>query len=136
MSASTLCDSQRTNICSHTLATEAKSAGARASSDISPVSVWLVAPVISTGTISPGDGEAVEVDDLVVAGAAADAAGVGARRALDEHVERAADEPLRALARAALDDLDEALHPLDGDLVRDEVVGDRRPPRCRGAASR
>ena len=43
--------------------------------------------------------------------------------ALDEHVERAADEALRALAGAALDDLDEALHALDRDLVRHEVVG-------------
>ena len=42
------------------------------------------------------------------------------REALDEHVERAADEPLGALAGAALDDLDEALHALDLDLVRDE----------------
>ena len=77
------------------------------------MSVWLVAAVISTGTISPGDGEAVEVDDLVVRRAAAQARRVVARGALDEHVERAADEALGALAGAALDDLDEPLHALD-----------------------
>ena len=47
-----------------------------------------------------------------------------ARRALDEHVERAADEPLRALAGAPLDHLDEALHAFDRDLVRDELVAE------------
>ena len=46
-----------------------------------------------------GRAEAVEVDDLVVAGAAAQARRVVARGALDEHVERAADEALGALAR-------------------------------------
>src|SRR5690242_19490868 len=61
-----------------------------------------------------GRGEAVEVDDLVVAGAAAEAARVGPRGALHEHVERAADEALRALAGAPLDDLDEPLHALHG----------------------
>ena len=47
----------------------------------------------------------------------------------DEHVERAPDEALRALARAALDDLDEPLHALDLHLVRDEPVG-----RCSAAS--
>ena len=46
--------------------------------------------------------------------------------ALDQHVERAADEALSALASAALDDLDQALHALDLDLVRDEAVGELR----------
>ena len=66
--------------------------------------------------------EAGEVDDLVVARAAAQAARVGARRALDEHLQRAPDEPLRALAGAALDDLDQPLHALDLLLVRDGVL--------------
>ena len=56
-----------------------------------------------------------------MARAAAQPRRVGARRALDEHVERAPDEALRALPRAPLDDLDEPLHPLDLDLVRDLV---------------
>ena len=64
--------------------------------------------------------EAGEVHDLVVPRAAAQARRVGARRALDEHVERPPDEALRALAGAALDDLDEPLHALDLHLVRDE----------------
>ena len=38
---------------------------------------------------------------------------VGAARPLDEHLDRAPDEPLRALAGAALDDLDEPLEPRD-----------------------
>ena len=100
------------------------------------MSVWLVAPVIVTGTISPGEASPSKLTTLLWRRAAAHAAGVVARGALDEHVERAADEALRALAGAALDDLDEALHPLRGDLVREELVGERRPPRCRGAASR
>ena len=77
-----------------------------------------------------------EVDDLVVARAPAQARGVGARGALDEHLERAADEALRALAGAPLDDLDEPLHALDAHLVRQELVGEARRPRCRAAASR
>ena len=58
-----------------------------------------------------------------MARAAAQARRVGARRALDEHVERAPDEALRALARAPLDDLDEPLHALDLDLVRHVASG-------------
>src|SRR5215218_10647353 len=73
-----------------------------------------------------GPREAGEVDDLVVARAAAQPARVGSRRALDEHLEGAADEPLRALARAALDDLDEPLHALDLLLVADAVLELRR----------
>src|SRR4051794_18242076 len=70
--------------------------------------------------------EAGEVHRLAVARATADARGVGARRALDEHVERAPDEALGALVGAALDHLDQALHPLDLDLVRDEALGQQR----------
>src|SRR4051794_41489673 len=73
----------------------------------------------------PGAGQAVEVHDLVVTGATADAARIGPRRAFDEHVERAADEPLRPLPGATLHDLDEALESLDRRLVRDEILGER-----------
>src|SRR6478735_4069194 len=70
--------------------------------------------------------ETGEVDDLVVADPAAQPRRVVARGALDQHVERPPHEPLCALARAALDHLDQALHALDGDLVRQELVGERR----------
>ena len=86
------------------------------------MSVWLVAAAISTGTISPGDARPSKLTTLLCAVRPRRRDGVVARGALDEHVERAADEALRALAGAALDDLDEALHPLDLHLVRDEVV--------------
>ena len=99
-----------TNVCSHTFATE-RNQPARASSDISPASVWLVAPVIWTGTISPGSARPSKFTTLPWR-VRPRTRPVGARRALDEHVERPPDEPLRALARAPLDDLDEALHPL------------------------
>ena len=56
--------------------------------------------------------EAGEVDDLVVAGAAAQTLGVGARGAFDEHLDGAPDEALGALARVALDGLEQALHAL------------------------
>src|SRR3954469_8150631 len=79
-------------------------------------------------------GEPGEVYRLVVARAAAYPRRVGARRALDEHVERPADEPLRALVRAPLHDLDEALHPLDLHLVRHDALGDLG--RVRPAARR
>src|SRR3712207_143677 len=46
-----------------------------------------------------------EVDGLVVAGAAAQTVEVGPRRPLDENLERATDEALRALGRTALDRL-------------------------------
>ena len=45
--------------------------------------------------------------------------------------------PTRAscfVERRALDDLGQPLHPLADDLGRDEVVGHRRPPRCRAGA--
>src|SRR3954469_17182894 len=79
-------------------------------------------------------GQAVEVDDLVVGRAAADAAGVVAVGALHEHVERAADEPLRTLPRPPLDDPDEPLHALDAHLVREEVL--REPGRLGASAGR
>src|SRR5215212_4232613 len=77
-------------------------------------------------------GKAGEVDHLVVARAAAQAARVGARGALDEDLDRPADEALRTLAGAPLDHLDEPLHPLDLLRVRDGVVESGR----RGAAAR
>ena len=70
---------------------------ARASRDASPARVWLVAWEIVTATISPGRAEAGEVDDLVVARSAAHAAGIGAGRPLDEHVE---GTPTKRCARA------------------------------------
>src|SRR4051794_32455208 len=73
----------------------------------------------------PGRGRAGEVHGLVVARAAPQARGVGPRAALDEHLELAADEALRALVGAALDDLDEALHALDLDLVCDDSLAQR-----------
>src|SRR3954465_14470121 len=48
-----------------------------------------------------GCGESVEVDNLVMGGAAAQARGVVAGGALDEDVQGAADEALGALAGAA-----------------------------------
>src|SRR4051794_33425303 len=72
-----------------------------------------------------GRGWAGEVHGLVVARAAPQARGVGPRAALDEHLELAADEALRALVGAALDDLDEALHALDLDLVCDDSLAQR-----------
>src|SRR3954471_14360424 len=74
--------------------------------------------------------EAGEVDRLVVPRAATDARGVRARGGLDEDVERAADEPLRSLVRAALHDLDEALHALDLDVVRYDAFAERRGLRA------
>src|SRR5438270_194068 len=47
---------------------------------------------------------------------------VGARRPFDQHLDRAPDEALRALARVALDELDEPLHPLDLHRVRNHPV--------------
>src|SRR5215471_16439872 len=57
-------------------------------------------------------GEAAEVHDLVMGAASAHAARVVARRAFDEDVDGAADKPLGALARAGLDELDEAFDAL------------------------
>ena len=78
---------------------------------------------------------ALEVDRLVVACAAPEPRRVGPAGPLDQHLHRPADEPLGALAGAALDQLDEALHPLALDRVRD-LAGHRRRLRCRGAARR
>src|SRR4051812_26781672 len=50
----------------------------------------------------PRLGHAREVHGLVVAGAPAQAGGVRARRALDQHIDGAADESLRALVGATL----------------------------------
>ena len=86
---------------------------ALAASDSSPASVWLVAELISHAGHLPGRREAAEVDDLVVARAARAALGVGAGGPFDEHLERAPDEALGALAGASLDDLDQPLHPRD-----------------------
>ena len=78
-------------------------------------------------------GQPAEVHDLVVARAPAQARGVVARRALDQHLERPPHEALGALARPPLDHLDEALHALDAQLVREELVGEGgrlgAPPR-------
>ena len=91
------------------------------SSDIARrVERLAVAPVISTGTISPGRASPAKFTTLLWRVRPRSRLGSCARRALDEHLERAADEALRALARAALDDLDEALHALDLHLVRHE----------------
>src|SRR5581483_543242 len=65
-----------------------------------------------------GRGEAIEVDDLVVGCAAPQAARIRARGTFDQHLERASDEPLSALVRAALDHLDQPLEPLHLDLMR------------------
>ena len=78
----------------------------------SPESVWLVAASISHVGQLAGRGQTREVDGLVVAGPAPQPLRVGARGAFHEHLQRAPDEPLGALARVALDDLDQALHPL------------------------
>ena len=48
----------------------------------------------------------------------AQAGWIGPRRTLDEHVERAADEPLGALVRPPLHHLDQSLQALDLELVR------------------
>ncbi len=48
--------------------------------------------------------------------------GIRTGRSLDKHLERAPDEPLGALRRAPLDHLDQALQPLDLDLMRDLLV--------------
>src|SRR3954452_22844442 len=64
-------------------------------------------------------GAAEEVDNLVVAGASAQPARVIARRALDQDVERAPDEALRALVGAALNALDQSAHALALDLAGD-----------------
>ncbi len=56
-------------------------------------------------------------------------------RPLDQDLHRAPDEALRALAGAALDRLDQALHALPLDRVRDLARRARRP-RCRGAGEK
>src|ERR1700761_4992886 len=79
-----------------------------------------------------GRAEAGDIDDLVVTRPAAHAARIGSRRTLDEHVESPTHKTLCALMSGPLDDLDEALHPRDLDLVGDLV----RQRRGVGAAPR
>src|SRR5215216_2914133 len=80
----------------------------------------------------PGLPHPREVDHLVVAGASPQPGWVGARRPLDQDVERATDEALRALVGTALDKLDEPPHPLAL-----HVSGDRWGHlRCLGPAPR
>ena len=96
----------------------------------SPTSVWLLASWISTSTYSPGWARPAKLTTLLWRVRPRRRRRVGARRPLDEHLERAPDEALRALAGAPLDDLDEALHALDLLLVRHAVLelGRLRPP--------
>src|SRR4051812_17523014 len=68
VSASMLCDSQRTNICSHTGTTEASSsAGAGEQRHLAGERLARGAGDLDRDDL-PGRGEAVEVDDLVVPG--------------------------------------------------------------------
>src|SRR5919204_3124032 len=85
-----------------------------------------------------GGGETGEVDRLAVARPPAQPRRIRARRPLDEDVERAPDEALRALVRTTLDDLDEALHALHLDLVGHDALGERRRlrPTTRGEDER
>src|SRR4051812_13091649 len=68
-------------------------------------------------------GDAVEVDDLVVRGAAAQPRRVVAGRALDQDVERAADEALGPPPGAGAGDLHQALHTPNGGVLGDESIG-------------
>src|ERR1700710_477564 len=65
-----------------------------------------------------GPGGALEVDRLVVPAAPAQACLVGAAGPFDHHLDLAPDESLGPLGRPALDQLDQPLHPLDLDRVR------------------
>ena len=68
-----------------------------------------------------------------MARAATKAAWIRTRGSLDQHVDRAPDEPFGPFAPTALDDLHQALHPFHLDPVRD-LVGQRRrrgPPARR-----
>ncbi len=86
-----------------------------------PVSVWLVAPVISTWVKVPGSPMPSKFTALLWLVRPRSRVGRCAT-ALDEHLHRAADEPLRALVGVALDDLDEALHPLHLHVVRHDAL--------------
>src|ERR1019366_7495513 len=74
----------------------------------------------------PRAGQTGEVDDLVVARATAQSIRVRAARTLDQHLDRASHEALRALARATLDQLDQALHARHLFGVRGEPPGQAR----------
>ncbi len=78
-----------------------------------------------TSVSSPACRQAAEVDDLVVTRAPAQALGIGARGALDEHLERAPDEALRTRQRVALHDLKQPFHPLHLDRMGHGVGGQR-----------
>ena len=99
-------------------------ARARATSDISPVSVWLVAPVICTSTSSPGSPTPTKLTTLLWRERPRRREGSVREGPSIRTSSVAADEPLGALVRAALDHLDEPLHALDAHLVRD-LVGER-----------
>src|ERR1019366_10649363 len=73
----------------------------------------------------PRTPQAAEVDDLFRAPPPAPAACVGARRALDEHLQGATDKSLRALLGPALDHLHQPLQAGDLDLVW-QLIGQRR----------
>src|SRR4051812_45121777 len=120
-SCSTSCEAQRTNVCSHAGRTERGSSGSR-EQRLAPGQRLTRGGADLHRDDLAGRRQAVEVDDLVVGGATAQARGVVARGTLDEHVEGAAHEALGALAGAPLHDLHEPLHTLDGDLVLDELV--------------
>src|SRR5262249_2995 len=115
---------------------------ARESSEDSPASVWLVADVILTGTISPGSPSPSKLTTLlcVVRPRRRGGAGRGgppARASGGRPTKRAgaprggrgqggggAEEARGALGGAALDHLDKPLHALHLDIVGDEVVGE------------
>ena len=79
-----------------------------------------VADPIRTGTISPGAGQALEADDLVALQAPAQPRLVLPPGALTSTLSvRPTNRCARS--RAPLDGLDQTLHPLDRDLVRDEA---------------
>ena len=85
----------------------------RASSSSSPASVWLVAVRdLARRVSSPGAREPLKLTTLLWRVRPRSRSGSVRERPFDEHLERAPDEALRALARAALDELDEPLHAL------------------------
>src|SRR5947209_4803235 len=81
-----------------------------------------------------GSRQAGEVDHLVVARAAPQARGVGARGPLDQDLQRAPHEPLRALGGAALNQLHQALHARHLDAVGYDALAELRRlgPSARG----
>ena len=91
-----------------------------------PLRVVEVAPAISTSHQLARGGRPVEVDRLVVPRPAAQPRGSVRLGPSTSTSIVAADEALRPLSRAALDQLDQALHPLALDRVRQLVVHRRR----------